>query len=271
MQTVFQLIRSQRFQALQRFYMFSLVIDRIENRLLQRALSNSDDDDHPTPEDEILSVMEQADLEELNEEEREMIRSVFELGETVAREIMTPRVNLEGIKDDLTIKDCLSIIRESRHTRFPVYHEKLDDIRGTIHVKDILRQIAEGNENQPISSIVKKIEFIPETMSISLLLKDMQRKHAQMVLVVDEYGGTSGIVCMEDIIEELVGEISDEYDETDSEFQERPDGSYFIDAKMLVADLNEKLDLDIRNTTNLTLSADTFSSHLDTSQTLAEN
>ncbi len=226
-------------------YGFIWPIDRIENRLLERALSTSDDDDHPTPEDEILSVMEQADLEELNEDEREMIRSVFELGETVAREIMTPRVNLEGIKDDLTIKESLSIIQKSPHTRFPVYHEKLDDILGTVHVKDILNEISEGKEDQLISSIAKKIEFIPETMSVNLLLKEMKRKRAKMVLVVDEYGGTSGIVCMEDIIEELVGEICDEYDATDSELQERPDGSYLIDARMPVADLNEKLDLNI--------------------------
>ena len=187
--------------------------------------------------------MEQAGLEDLKEEEREMIRSVFELGDTVAREIMTPRVDVEGIKDDLIVSDCLSVIRESRHTRFPVYHEKLDDIRGIIHVKDLLRCIAENKGDQPILPLLKKINFVPETMPISDLLKQMQHKHAQMVLVVDEYGGTSGIVCMEDIIEELVGEIEDEYDLADTDFQKRPDGSYVIDAKMPVADLNEELEL----------------------------
>lgn len=226
-------------------FIFMWPMDRIENRLLIRALSTSDGDDHPTAEDEILSVMEQAGLEDLNEGEREMIRSVFELGDTVAREIMTPRVDVEGIKDDLIVSDCLSVIRASRHTRFPVYHEKLDDIRGIIHVKDLLRCIAEGQGNQPLLPLLKKINFVPETMPISDLLKQMQRKRAQMVLVVDEYGGTSGIVCMEDIIEELVGEIEDEYDLADTDFQKRPDGTYVIDAKMPVADLNEALDLQI--------------------------
>lgn len=226
-------------------YILIWPIDRIEKKLLARALSTSDEDDHPTAEDEILSVMAQADLADLNEEEREMIRSVFELGETVAREIMTPRVDVEGIKDDLTVQQCLSVIRESRHTRFPVYHEKLDDIRGIIHVKDLLRCIAENKGGQPILPLLKKINFIPETMPISDLLKQMQRKRAQMVLVVDEYGGTSGIVCMEDIIEELVGEIEDEYDLADTDFQKRPDGSYLIDARMPVADLNEELELNI--------------------------
>lgn len=226
-------------------FIFIWPIDRIENKLLMSALSTSDEDDHPTAEDEIKSVMAQARLEDLKEEEREMIRSVFELGETVAREIMTPRVDVEGLKDELSVQDCLSVIRESRHTRFPVYHEKLDDIRGIIHVKDLLRCIAENRSNQPILPLVKKMNFVPETMPISDLLKQMQRKRAQMVLVVDEYGGTSGIACMEDIIEELVGEIEDEYDLADTDFQQRSDGSYLIDARMAVADLNEELDLHI--------------------------
>lgn len=224
-------------------YVIIWPIDRIENRLLLRALSTSADNDHPTAEDEIMSVMEQAGREDLREEERDMIRSVFELDDTVAREIMTPRVDVEGLKDDLTVQDCLSVIRESRHTRFPVYHEKLDDIRGIIHVKDLLRCIAENNSDQPILPLLKKINFVPETMPIRDLLKQMQHKRAQMALVVDEYGGTSGIVCMEDIIEELVGEIEDEYDLIDTDFQRRPDGSYLIDARMPVADLNEELDL----------------------------
>jgi CBS domain containing-hemolysin-like protein len=224
-------------------YVFIWPINWIENKLLLRALSSSAEHDHPTAEDEILSLMEQACLDDLCEDEREMIRSVLELSDTVAREIMTPRVDVEGLKHDLTVQDCLSIVRESRYTRFPVYHEKLDDIRGIIHVKDLLRCIAENNGEQPILPLLKAINFVPETMPISDLLKQMQHKRAQMVLVVDEYGGTSGIVCMEDIIEELVGKIEDEYDHADTNLQQRPDGSYLIDARMPVADLNEELDL----------------------------
>ncbi|HSR88216.1 MAG TPA: hemolysin family protein, partial [Pontiella sp.] len=179
---------------------------------------------------------------ELEEEEREIIRSVFEFGETVAREIMTPRIDISGIKDTLNVDQCISQIKESRHSRFPVYHENIDDVVGVVHVKDLLRLVAESKGETPITQLAKRIDFVPETMPLNDLLQLMKKSRSQIVLVVDEYGGTEGLVTMEDVIEELVGEIEDEYDLEEKEYHRRPDGSIMVKARMPIDELNEALD-----------------------------
>jgi len=215
----------------------------MEKGLLARALSSSDEEDRPTAEEEIMTLVEQSNTDELEKEERDIIRSVFEFGETVAREIMTPRVDIEGIKDSATINDCIEKVKNSHHSRFPVYHETIDDICGVVHVKDLLSLIAQSQTERPVIDIIKKMEIIPETMPINDLLKLMQNKNSQVTVVVDEYGGTAGLVCMEDIIEELVGEIRDEYDPAETDIQKRSDGSLIVKAGLAVTDLNEELDL----------------------------
>lgn len=225
--------------------MFAFVwpLQFIEDRLLHHALSASDDDDRPSTEDEIKSLIDDSDEEELEEEEREIIRSVFEFGETVAREIMTPRIDIKGIKDSLTVNECIELVKVSRHSRFPVYHENIDDVVGMVHVKDFLRLMAESQGETPIHQIAKKIDYVPETMPLNDLLQLMKRSRAQMVLVVDEYGGTEGLVTMEDVIEELVGEIEDEYDLKEHELHRRADGSIMVQARMPVYELNEELEI----------------------------
>jgi putative hemolysin len=222
-------------------YIFVWPMQFIEDRLLHHAMSASDDEDRPSAEDEIKSLIEETDEEELEEEEREIIRSVFEFGDTVTREIMTPRIDISGLRDALTVSECIDLVKESRHSRFPVYHENVDDVIGMVHVKDLLRLCASGETDTPISQLVKKIGYVPETMPINDLMQLMKKTHAQMVLVVDEYGGTEGLVTMEDIIEELVGEIEDEYDLKESELHRRPDGSIMVQARMPIYDLNEEL------------------------------
>lgn len=217
----------------------------LERGLLTRALSSADEDDRPTPEEEIMTLVDEADSEELEEEEREIIRSVFELSETVAREIMTPRVDIEGLRAESTVKECVEKAVRSRHSRFPVYDETIDNICGVVHVKDLLRLLAKGDAGTRADAIAKKLSIIPETMPINDLLRQMQGHRFQMALVVDEYGGTAGIICMEDIIEELIGEINDEYDLAEKDIQKRADGSVLVKASLAVADLNEELDLKI--------------------------
>ena len=217
----------------------------MERGLLARALSSSDGDDRPSAEDEIMTLVDQSHTDELEKEERDIIRSVFEFGETVVREIMTPRVDIEGLKDDATIDECIDKVKHSRHSRFPVYNETIDNVRGVIHVKDLLRLVAQDQEDRSVTDITKKMSIVPETMPINDLLKQMQVQNFQMAVVVDEYGGTAGIVCMEDIIEELIGEIRDEYDLAEKEIQKRPDGSILVNASLAVDDLNEELNLTI--------------------------
>lgn len=222
-------------------YVFVWPLQFIEDRLLRHAMSTSDDEDRPSTEDEIKSLIEETDEEELEEEEREIIRSVFEFGESVAREIMTPRIDISGIKDTLSVRECVEQVKESRHSRFPVYHENIDDVVGMVHVKDLLKLLAGLEGETPISQLAKKIEFVPETMPLNDLLQLMKKSRAQMVLVVDEYGGTEGLVTMEDVIEELVGEIEDEYDLKEKELSRRPDGSFMVQARMPIYELNEEL------------------------------
>jgi putative hemolysin len=217
----------------------------LERGLLARALSSADEDDRPTPEEEIMTLVDEADDEELEEGERDIIRGVFELGETVAREIMTPRVDIEGLRAENTVRECIDKIQQLRHSRFPVYEETIDNVCGVVHVKDMLRLLSRGEGDAPVSGIVKKLSVVPETMPINELLRQMQGHHFQMALVVDEYGGTAGIICMEDIIEELIGEINDEYDLAEKEIQRRSDGSVLVKASLAVADLNEELGLQI--------------------------
>ena len=217
----------------------------IEHRLLSRALSSADEDDRPTPEEEIMTLVDQADKEGLEEEEREIIRSVFEFGDTVVREIMTPRIDIEGLRAGSTVAECVTKAQQSYHSRFPVYDETIDNVAGVVHVKDLLRLFASGEENQPVTAIVKKLSAVPETMPINELLRQMRAQHFHMALVVDEYGGTAGIVCMEDIIEELIGEIHDEYDLAEKDILKCPDGTALVKASLAVADLNEELGLNI--------------------------
>ncbi len=222
-------------------YLFVWPLQFIEDRLLHHAMSTSDEEDRPSPEDEIKSLIEETDEEDLEEEEREIIRSVFEFGETVTREIMTPRIDISGLKDSLTVSQCIEQVKESCHSRFPVYHENIDDVVGMVHVKDLLKLCA-GNEGETaINQLVKNIDFVPETMPINDLMQLMKKTHSQLVLVVDEYGGTEGLVSMEDIIEELVGEIEDEYDLKEKELHHRTDGSVMVQARMPIYNLNEEL------------------------------
>lgn len=223
-------------------YVFVWPLQRIEDRLLSHAMSTSDEEDRPSTEDEVISLLEDTDEQDLEKEEREIIRSVFEFGETVAREIMTPRIDISGIKDTLTVSECVELVKESRHSRFPVYHENIDDVVGMVHVKDLIRLVASGDENTLINQLVKRIDYVPETMPLNDLLKLMKSSRTQMVLVVDEYGGTEGLVTMEDVIEELVGEIEDEYDLEEKEFHRRPDGSVMAKARMPIYELNEALE-----------------------------
>lgn len=217
----------------------------MERGLLARALSSFNEDDRPSAEEEIMTLVEESADEELEEEERHIIRSVFEFGETVVRETMTPRVDIEGIKDDLSINNCVDSVKHSCHSRFPVYHETIDNIVGVIHVKDLLSLSAQNRGSSAVTDITKEMNIVPETMPINDLLKQMQVQNVQMSVVVDEYGGTAGIVCMEDLIEELVGEIRDEYDHAEKDIQKRPDGSILVKANLPVDDLNEELDLHI--------------------------
>ncbi|MBT8043058.1 MAG: hemolysin family protein [Pontiella sp.] len=222
-------------------FVFVWPLQFIEDHLLKHAMSASDLEHRPSTEDEIKSLIDETDEEDLEEEEREIIRSVFEFGDTVVREIMVPRIEISGIRDTLSVSESIEQVKESRHSRFPVYHENIDDVVGMVHVKELLRIMADDIGETPISQIAKKIDYVPETMPLNDLLQLMKKTRSQMVLVVDEYGGTEGLATMEDVIEELVGEIEDEYDLKEYELLRRPDGTVMVQARMPICELNEEL------------------------------
>lgn len=179
--------------------------------------------------------------DDLEKEELEIIDSVHEFGSTIVREIMTPRVDIYGFNGDITINESLTDIKNSKYSRFPIYTDNLDNIIGIVHVKDIIRNI---NDNEiKLSKISHKTIFIPESMPINDVLKEMKKNRQQLLIVVGEYGGTEGIVTFEDVIEELVGDIEDEYDFEESDIYECTNGDYIVNTKITIDDLNEELKL----------------------------
>ena len=188
------------------------------------------EEEEETESDNIQALIEVGEAEGIIEEEdRELIESVFEFGETRVSEIMTPRTEICALSIDESITSARDLIIEEKYSRIPVYREKIENIEGVIYVRDLLQAWADGKENQKIESLMRPAYFIPETKSASELLKSMQQNHVQIAIVVDEYGGVAGLITVEDILEEIVGEIEDEDTEQEEviEIIEGDGRSYF--------------------------------------------
>jgi CBS domain containing-hemolysin-like protein len=181
---------------------------------------------------------------ELNVEKRDMIRGVVELSETTVKEVMVPRIDTVFISVDAPRDEYLELIAESGHSRFPVYKDTIDNVVGVLYAKDLLRNLARGLDLQ-LSSLVRKPFFVPESKRIDDLLREFKRRRVHIAVSVDEYGGVSGIVCMEDIIEEIVGDIQDEFDNEREDILQIGDGVYLCDARVNLDDLAEELSLQL--------------------------
>lgn len=195
-----------------------------------------------TEEEIKLLVREQGTL--LDEEKR-MIGEVFELGDTVAREIMVPRVDAVMLEDTLTVGEALPQFRRTGFSRLPVFHDDPDSIIGIALLKDLLDPIAAGEVDEPLPRNVRQPVFVPETKPILDLLQEMRLSHNHMVVVVDEHGGTAGLVTIEDIVEEIVGEIADEFDPDYRYINRAADGEWIVDGRLPVADAQDKLGLQV--------------------------
>lgn len=158
----------------------------------------------------LLNVSEGEDL--IEEDEREMIVSIFEMGETVVREIMVPRPDMRALNVDSAIADAVDVIIQSGHSRIPVYEENVDHIIGFLYAKDLLAHFRNGRQDVALRSLLRKAYFVPQSKKLDELFHDMQAQRVHIAIVVDEYGGTAGLVTIEDLLEEIVGEIQDEYD-----------------------------------------------------------
>jgi putative hemolysin len=197
-------------------------------------------------EEDQARITEHSDTESLDEEEKEMIRSIFDLGETTVDEIMVPRIDIKGIPADTDLTSILNVIREEGHSRFPIYKESIDSIIGILYAKDILSWLSENDiEMWNLSDLLKKPHFVPIGKKVNDLMREFKKKHLHIAIVVDEYGGTAGMVTMEDILEEIVGDIQDEYDEEELEVVQIAENVYIIDPHIDLQDLNDELDITI--------------------------
>src|SRR4029453_10573716 len=165
-------------------------------------------------------------------DERRLLQSIVDFGDTLVREVMTPRPDIVAIQADSTVADLRALFREQEYSRFPVYKNNLDNILGVIRVKDLLKIDDAMLDKHPITSLIRPISVVPETKRVPELLKEFQRKQVQMAIVVDEYGGTGGLVTLEDLIEEIVGEIRDEDDVESEPVVEEGNGSSVFSAKV---------------------------------------
>lgn len=179
--------------------------------------------------------------------EREMIHSVFELGDTLAREVMVPRTDMVAIDDDRTCRQAMSLFLRSGFSRIPVLGRDVDDVVGLLYLKDVIRRLNADRDagSVPVTELMRPMPFVPESKPVDDLLREMQREQTHFAVVVDEYGGTAGLVTIEDILEEIVGEITDEYDREAPEVEDLGDGRVRVSATMHVDDLGELYDVDL--------------------------
>jgi len=183
-------------------------------------------------------------IKDLEEDQQEMIRGVVELSGTTAKEVMVPRTDTVFIPVSASRDELLSIIVESGHSRFPVYEETIDSVIGILHVKDVLKILVDDTPLD-IRALIRKPFFVPVTKHIDDLLRELRRKKVHIAVVVDEYGGVSGIVCMEDIIEEIVGDIQDEFDHETEDIVSAGEGVWICGSRVSLKDLADETGLDL--------------------------
>jgi putative hemolysin len=197
-------------------------------------------------ENEIRSMAEVGSEEgSIEEEEKELIHSIFEFGDTIAREVMVPRPDVVAIEDDKTLRDVQALVLTHGYSRIPVYHDDLDDVLGFVFAKDVLKALHQGKVDMPLRDIVREAHVVPESKKVADLLREMQRERFHVALVTDEYGSVTGILSLEDMLEELVGEIADEYDREEPQMAEVSDGVYRVSGKTAIDDVNELLESDL--------------------------
>jgi putative hemolysin len=186
-----------------------------------------------------------------------MLHGIFELSETRVRDVMIPRTEVVGIAATASYEEVLEAVRQARHSRFPVYHENLDNIVGVLHSKNVLAY-SQNPTDFSFESACRKPYYVPESKRIGVLLQNFLKMREHLAIVVDEYGGMEGIVTLEDVVEEVIGDINDEYDIAEVEFRELAPGHYLIDAAMPLREVNKRLGLELPEEQVTTLAGHIF-------------
>ena len=226
----FPIVRSYR-RALRRIRPEHRVTEEDKEDIIERAIE---------------TLAEQAGIGEqiIEGDKKEMIGQIFQLDQTVAREIMIPRINIVGIEKSMSFRDIRELVVRDGHSRYPVFDDTIDKIIGLVYVKDLFNNMPKPGETFDLTNRLREAYFIPETKVIGELLREFKVKRMHIAVVVDEYGGVSGLVTLEDIIEEIFGEIRDEHDWEQEEIVREQDGGYLVSASVLVEELQDQLDTD---------------------------
>jgi len=197
-------------------------------------------------EEELLATVDVAVEDEVIErEERKLIHSIIQFGDTVVREVMVPRPDVLAVEARASVKDALEVALAAGYSRIPVYEQGIDDIVGILYTKDLIRSIHDGRGDEPVRTLVRTANYVPETKRVAELLPEMQKHKQHMAVVVDEHGGVAGLVTLEDLIEELVGEIVDEYDVEEAPVEHLDGGELRVNARMPIDELEELLHVDL--------------------------
>jgi CBS domain containing-hemolysin-like protein len=219
-------------------------VARLSERV-RRDLSNGEPegtDDQEAEAEAFIEVAEQEGI--LEESEGRMVRGIVDLGETRVREIMTPRTDILALPAEVPVREALRLLRRSNHTRLPVYRDTIDEVVGILHVRDLVRAWEEKRDSDPITNYVRPAFFVPEVLSVADLLAEM-RTRTHIALAVDEYGGIAGLVTLEDVLEEIVGDIRDEHDLEEALVLKQPDGSWLVSGSAHVEQLNAFFDIEL--------------------------
>jgi CBS domain containing-hemolysin-like protein len=181
-------------------------------------------------------------------EESEMLHAIFDLGDLFVRQVMIPRTEMVAVEADTPLEEIISLVTQTTYTKFPVYDDSMDQILGIVHVKDLLRAMQSPDcKDCTARALMREPVFIPETVSVSVLLAQFRTNRQHIAIVLDEYGGTAGLVTLEDLLEEIVGEVSDPFDRITPEIQTMPDGSALIDGLALIEEVNQRLNLNLQD------------------------
>jgi CBS domain containing-hemolysin-like protein len=197
-------------------------------------------------EEEIRAMAEVASEDKSIEEgEKDLIHSIFEFGDTVVREVMVPRPDMVAAPIDAGVRSVLDLMLVHGYSRIPVYRESIDDIVGLVYAKDLLRHLHAGKATVPLDKIMREPYFVPDSKKVSDLLREMQQRRVHIAIVLDEYGSTAGLVTIEDLLEEIVGEIEDEYDRSEPEIETIDADTYRVSGRMSIDDVNEELGVEL--------------------------
>jgi putative hemolysin len=191
----------------------------------------------------LLNVTEEETV--IEEDEKEMIASIFEFGDKLVREVMVPRIDVSSVPADLPMLAALDVVLKAGHSRIPVYSNSVDNVIGVLYAKDLLRYLRDGRTDVPLGKILRPAYFVPEAKKIDELLSELQVRKVHMAIVVDEYGGTAGIVTIEDLLEEIVGEIQDEYDAEEPTIEEVADDQFLFDARVPLDEVDKLLGVEL--------------------------